>query len=355
MSLEAGFSRNALMLFSAKDSGESSNYITIKEEKSVTSKRSSRLGTVGALAAVMVFLLTGCSPQYVVFHPAGPVASQELHLIILSAILVAIVIIPVLILLAIIVYRFRDKPGNKAPYQPEWKDSKVLEVVWWGIPVVIIGILGAFTAKTTFALTKPPETNVPPITIDVTSLDYKWLFEYPGQNIATVNYVNIPQGVPVQFVLTADAPMNSFWVPQLGGQEYTMPGMAMRLWLQADKVGQYQGYGANFSGEGFAHMTFTVNSKTQSDFNTWVNQVKATQPKLTEVAYNQLVKPSIVGQSTYSSYPAGLFDKVIAKNSGGSMSGMNMSGVTAGSNTTSSTGSSGNTSSMDMSNMNGNN
>lgn len=282
-------------------------------------KQSVRIGSLATIAVTMMVLLAGCGPQYVVFHPVGPVAQKELHLIILSAILVAIVIIPVLILLAVIVYRYRDKPDNQNKYQPDWSDSRVLEVIWWGIPIVIIGILGVVTTKATIGLTKPPETNVQPLTIDVTSLDWKWLFEYPGQNIATVNYAVIPVGVPVQFVLTADAPMNSFWVPQLGGQEYTMPGMAMRLWLQADKSGTFKGYGANFTGSGFAHMKFNVKATSEQAFQTWVNGIKQSHQPLTQAGYNQLAKPSIVGESHYSSYPPGLFNEVVNQNSGNNM------------------------------------
>lgn len=262
-------------------------------------------------AIAVSLLLTGCGQRYFVLHPVGPVGRTELHLITLSTVLVLIVIVPVIVLLAIIVVRYRDKPGNKAPYQPEWADNKVLEIVWWAIPIIIIGVLGTLTAKTTFALVRPPESNVKPITIDVTSLDWKWLFEYPGQNVATVNYCEIPTGVPVNFVLTSDAPMNSFWVPQLGGQEYTMPGMAMRLWLQADKPGTYYGHGANFTGKGFAHMSFNVIAKSQSDFNAWVQQVKSASPVLTKVGYENLKKPSVMGTVSYSAFPAGLFDSTI--------------------------------------------
>ncbi|UOF92836.1 COX aromatic rich motif-containing protein [Fodinisporobacter ferrooxydans] len=266
-----------------------------------------------ALATVM---LTGCNGQFVVLDPKGPVGKQELDLIILSTVLTLIVIIPVLIMLWIFVAKYRDKPGNKAPYKPEWEDNKTLEIIWWGIPIVIIGILGVYTAKTTFALTKPPVQNVAPITIQVTSLDWKWLFQYPGQKIATVNYVEIPAGVPVNFVLTSDAPVNSFWVPQLGGQEYTMPGMALTLWLQADKPGSYLGMGANFTGEGFAHMRFHVIAKPQSDFNAWVNHVKQTAPALTKAGYQNLTQPSVTDQMSFSSYPDGLFEATVNKNGG---------------------------------------
>ncbi len=264
-------------------------------------------------AVAAAVLLSGCGPQYMVLDPAGPVGREELHLIILTAVLTGIVIVPVIILLAYIVLRYRDKPGNTAPYRPQWSESKVLEYVWWGIPIAIIAIISVFTAKTTFALTKPPAESkqVTPLTIQVTSLDWKWLFQYPGQGIATVNYAKIPTGVPIQFELTADAPMNSFWVPQLGGQEYTMPGMAMRLWLEADKAGTYYGHGANFTGKGFAHMDFHVIATSDANFNSWVQQIKSSSPSLTMVGYDKLKQPGETGNLSYSSFPPNLFNSTI--------------------------------------------
>ncbi|MGD8192323.1 ubiquinol oxidase subunit II [Brevibacillus ginsengisoli] len=279
---------------------------------------------MGILATV---ILAGCdNSQYIVLNPKGPVAQTELNLIIISVILCAIVVIPVLALLVYIVWRYRDKPGNTAPYQPNWHDSKTLEIIWWGIPIVIIGVLGYFTVRDTFALTKPPVSDNKPITIQVTSLDWKWLFQYPDQKVASVNYVEIPAGVPVQFVLTSDAPMNSFWVPQLGGQEYTMPGMAMRLWLQADKPGEYFGSGANFTGAGFAHMQFKVVAKPQAEFEKWVDDVKKSSPALTKEGYADLVKPGTSEVQTFSSFPEGLFNEVVNKNGGIYMhhNGLNM-------------------------------
>ncbi|WP_245632811.1 ubiquinol oxidase subunit II [Alicyclobacillus kakegawensis] len=283
-----------------------------------------RMGAIGLTALALLFLATGCGPEYIVLNPAGPVGREELHLIELSTVLVLIVIVPVLALLAFIVIRYRDRPGSKAGYTPEWSESKWLEVVWWGVPIVIVGLLGYYTGKSTFALVQPPEKDVKPLTIQVTSLDWKWLFQYPGQKVATVNYCEIPTGVPVQFVLTSDAPMNSFWVPQLGGQEYTMPGMAMRLWLQADKPGSYFGTGANFTGKGFAHMHFQVVAKSDTEFNQWVKQVKSSSPALTMAGYNKLQQPGTMGTASYSSYPKNLFDKIVWKNGGRYMPNMMM-------------------------------
>lgn len=269
---------------------------------------------MGILATV---LLSGCDySQYIVLDPKGPVAQTQLNLIVISTILCAIVVIPVLALLVYIVWRYRDKPGSTATYKPNWDDSKTLEIIWWGIPIVIIGILGYFTVRDTFALTKPPVSDNKPITIQVTSLDWKWLFQYPDQKVASVNYLEIPTGVPVQFVLTSDAPMNSFWIPQLGGQEYTMPGMAMRLWLQADHPGEYFGSGANFTGKGFAHMNFKVVAKPQAEFEKWVEEVKKSSPALTKEGYAELVKPGLAKEATFSSFPEGLFNEVVNKNGG---------------------------------------
>jgi cytochrome aa3-600 menaquinol oxidase subunit 2 len=269
------------------------------------------------LALLGMVLLSGCDKsKYLVLDPKGPVGSEELRLIIFSAILCAIVIIPVLAIFIYIVWRYRDIPGNKAPYQPEWADSKVLEIIWWGIPVIIIAILGTYTAKSIITVSKPPVKDVKPYVVQVTSLDWKWMFTYPDKKIATVNYAEIPAGVPVQFILTSDAPMNSFWVPSLGGMEYTMPGMSMGLWLQADKTGTYFGSGANFTGKGFAHMQFKVKAVSQANFDKWANNVKKTAPVLTQDGYDKLSKPSLEKELSFSSYPNGLYENIVNKNGG---------------------------------------
>ncbi|WP_232490229.1 ubiquinol oxidase subunit II [Neobacillus cucumis] len=269
------------------------------------------LGLLGTL------LLAGCDKsKYIVLDPKGPVGQTELDLIVISVILCAIVIIPVMVIFVYIIIRYKDRPGNTAPYQPEWADSKVLEIVWWGIPVVIVAILGIYTAKTAIKVSKPPVTDVKPIVVQVTSLDWKWLFTYPDKKVATVNYAVIPAGVPVQFVLTSDAPMNSFWVPQLGGQEYTMPGMSMGLWLQANKIGEYFGSGANFTGTGFAHMQFRVKAVSQADFNTWAADLKKNSPVLTNAGYQELSQPGNVKELSYSSYPNKLYENIVNKNGG---------------------------------------
>lgn len=269
------------------------------------------------LAVLASVLLSGCGSEYVVLNPKGPVAETQYNLIVLSAILCAIIIIPVFAITAFIVYRYRDTKDNKAPYKPKWAHNTALEIIWWGIPVIIIAILGYFTARDTYALVQSPNKEVKPITIQVTSLNWKWMFTYPEQNIATVNHLEIPAGVPVQFQLSADGPMNSFWVPELGGQIYAMSGMATRLYLQADQPGEYYGTGANFTGKDFAHMQFKVIAKPQNEFDQWVQEVKSSDPAMTKQDYEVLRKPGLTDQKTYSAFPEGLFEEIVAKYSHG--------------------------------------
>ncbi|SIS55111.1 cytochrome c oxidase subunit II [Alicyclobacillus vulcanalis] len=279
-------------------------------------------GWRASLLALTPMALAGCGQNVLVLHPAGPAAREIERLIILSVILLLVVIVPVLALTTYIVWKYRDRPENRAPYAPQWTDSRTLEWIWWGIPVVIVGVLGAYTAKTTFALTRPPQSNSNVVTVDVVSLDWKWLFLYPDERVATVNYCVIPTGVPVQFVLTSDAPINSFWVPQLAGQEYTMPGMALRLWVQADAPGNYYGHGANFTGQGFADMSFTVQARPESAFQSWAQGLKEHAPALTAAGYQLLKKPGVTGRWSYGGFPEGLFDQVVWQDGGQYMSSM---------------------------------
>ncbi|WP_274364883.1 ubiquinol oxidase subunit II [Paenibacillus thermotolerans] len=278
-------------------------------------KRSMRWLTLGLLILTAAVLLSGCSEQIIVMNPKGPIGEAQKDLIIVTTILCLIILIPVFALTGFIVYRYRDKPGSKAAYRPNWSHNTVMEATWWAIPVIIIGILAVITVQNTHALepSKPIQSDKKPLVVQVTSLDWKWLFKYPEQGIATVNYLYIPEDVPVKFELTSDAPMNSFWIPQLGGQIYTMSGMAMTLYLQADEPGVYFGSGANFTGEMFAHMRFDVHATSEKEFDAWVDKVKQDAPALTLEGYTALAEPGISDQTEYSSFPKGLFEKVVTK------------------------------------------
>ncbi|WP_170006165.1 ubiquinol oxidase subunit II [Bacillus fonticola] len=277
-----------------------------------------RLSYTG-MFVLIVTVLSGCSEQFIVLDSKGPVGEVQANLMAISAILLGVVIIPVLIFFAFIVYRYRDRPDSKASFKPEWDDNKWLEIVWWGIPILVVGILGFYTIRDTFVLAERPaeSEDVEPLTIQVTSLDWKWLFLYPEQGVATVNYVEIPINVPVDFQLTTDAPINSFWVPQLGGQKYTLPGKTLQLWLEADEEGTYYGTANNFSGEGFTEMKFDVNARSEEEFSDWVNEVKeGPSSSLTMDGYEQLSEPSVVEQAEFSSYTSGLFEYIVDKNGG---------------------------------------
>ncbi|TJY41850.1 ubiquinol oxidase subunit II [Cohnella pontilimi] len=276
-----------------------------------------RLAALSSLIGMTV-LLSGCMDKFYVLDPKGPVGRHQLDLIIISTLLCLVVIVPVLILTFVFAWKYRNRKDSKAAYQPEWEHSTKLEMTWWGIPILIIIILAVITASYTYKLepSKPLEHPAKPITIQVTSLDWKWFFIYPEQGIATVNYIQFPADVPVKFELTSDAPMNSFWIPQLGGQIYTMSGMAMNLNLIADKPGTYFGTAANFSGKDFGKMTFDAIATTQAEFDKWVQTVKQSAPPLTQDGYDKLAEPGTMGTQDYSSVPEGLFEKIVTKYTG---------------------------------------
>jgi cytochrome aa3-600 menaquinol oxidase subunit 2 len=263
------------------------------------------------LALVAGLMSTGCGQQYVLLHPVGPVGEQELHLMELAAIAMGIVIVVVFTLYFYAIIRFRDKPGNTAPYRPDWHTSKWLEILWWVLPAVLLTVIAIPTVQTTFALAHVPKPKgKDPVVIDVTSLTWKWLFEYPGQHVATVNQLVIPTGKPVLFELTADSPMNTFWVPALGGMEYTMPNRVLPLWLEANKPGTYIGLSGQYSGTGFAKMFFHVKAVSPTAFNAWVAATRKTASPMTMTVYDQLLKHNTTGEAIYSSYPQDTFPTV---------------------------------------------
>ncbi len=251
-----------------------------------------------------------------VLQPKGPVADKEFRLFLLILGLLCAVAIPVFILLAYTVWRYREDNPKRGSYVPEWEHSRWLEGTWWAIPAILIAIVSVITWNATYALNpyKPLDPHRSALTIQVVSMDWKWLFIYPKQHIASVNLVEFPLHEQVHFYLTSDAPMNSFWVPQLSGQIYTMAGMQTQLYMAADVVGNFVGRSANISGVGFASMQFTAKSVSNQEFNSWVNKVRTQSPKLSILAYRQLERPSSYVPPHYYSYPAkNLFGLIIDK------------------------------------------
>lgn len=252
-----------------------------------------------------------------VLEPRGTIGERERNLMVFTFLLGLCVIIPVFIMTTVIALKYRE--GNtkrKAKYMPDWDRHRAAEVAWWGIPIIIISILSVVTWVSTYALNpfKPLTSSTKPLTIEVVSLDWKWLFIYPQQNIASVNFFQIPVNTPVDFEITSDSVMNSFWIPQLGGQIYSMPGMSTELHLMATSAGNYHGSSANISGSGFAGMTFVAKAGSRADFNNWVQSVKRSPNQLTQAAYTKLAKPSKNNSvAYYSSAANNLYNTIIMK------------------------------------------
>ncbi|MBS0653034.1 MAG: COX aromatic rich motif-containing protein [Verrucomicrobia bacterium] len=249
-------------------------------------------------------------------HPKGIIARSELRLIATNYLLMLIVIVPTFILLFTVAWKYRAK-NKGAKYEPETTHGVFGELILWIIPSVIIAVMAVVTWDATHKLDpyKPLGGEVAPLTIQVVALDWKWLFIYPEQGIATVNFVQIPAGTPIQFALSADgSPMNSFWIPQLSGQIYAMSGMTTTLHMMADAPGVYTGRAAEINGRGFADMTFAVKSTSQSDFDDWVAFVKQSPLQLTNSTYNEFAKPSENNPITLYSYvEKDLFNKIVMK------------------------------------------
>jgi cytochrome o ubiquinol oxidase subunit II len=265
-----------------------------------------------ALAVLLVGAATlgGCSGG--VFDPQGPIAAAE-RLIMLNAtgIMLAIVIPTILATLGM-AYWYRSS-NSRARYLPEFNYSGRVEMLVWSIPLMTILLTGGVTWISSYDLDppKPLASPVKPVRVQVVSLDWKWLFIYPDEGIASVNHLTVPAGTPISFELTSAGVMNSFFVPQLAGQIYTMAGMVTRLNLQADHAGTYRGMSSNYSGAGFSDMYFYVDAVPAERFAQWVAATRTTGPVLDAQTYADLVKPSqAVAPYTYRAVAPGLFGQI---------------------------------------------
>jgi cytochrome o ubiquinol oxidase subunit II len=271
------------------------------------------------IAVLLIFLVATVlylhGAYFPILEPAGPVAYGERWVILITLLLCAIVVIPVFFLLFLFAWRYRaDSPRAHVHHRPDWDHvSPVAEFAWWLVPSVIIVILGVIMWQSSHALDPyKPLAGGPSMTVDVVALDWKWLFIYPEQGIASVNLLEIPENVPVHFYLTADAPMNSFWIPSLGGQIMVMPGMQTQLNLMASREGTFNGFSGNISGEGFSGMAFTAKSVSQSDFEQWAASIASSSAPLTPTAYQALEAPSEYNPvAYYSSADQNLFTSIM--------------------------------------------
>lgn len=266
----------------------------------------------GFLTAAAIYLH---GSNIAILNPKGPVALKERNLIYFALALSLLVVIPVYVLTVVFAWRYRES-NTKAKYSPDLDHSRVAETIWWAVPSLIILVLAVVAWNSSHSLDpfKPLVSKTAPITIQVVALDWKWLFIYPQQKIASVNFFQIPNKTPINFEITSDAPMNSFWIPQLGGQIYAMPGMSTQLHLMASSEGSYYGSSANISGVGFAGMNFIAKSNSNSGFNNWVNSVRQSNQQLSLDQYNKLAEPSTYNRPSYYAQPQeNLYDTIVEK------------------------------------------
>ncbi len=247
------------------------------------------------LIVLLLLSLTACNHQMGILNPKGIIASEERKLFFDALALMLIVVIPVIIMSLVFVYHYQVSHRVK-DYKPNWSHNLYLEIIWWTIPCIIILVLAIITWKKSHELDpfQPiPAYKEPPMLIQVIALPWKWLFIYPKQNIATVNYLEIPVNQQVEYWFTTDnVPMSSFFVPQLGSQIYTMTGMRTRLHLVAKNIGVYEGMNTQYNGNGFAGMRFQAHVVDPAEMQRWVTKVKASSNHLTNQTYHQLLNPS---------------------------------------------------------------
>ena len=273
------------------------------------------------VAALLVAAsLAGCNT--VVLNPAGDVAAQSGNLVIIATLLMLIIIVPVIVLILLFAFKYRES-NEPADYDPEWHHSTVLELVIWSVPLLIIIALGALTWIYTHKLdpyrpldridaNRPLAADVKPLEVEVVAMDWKWLFFLPEQGIATVNELAAPVDRPIRFKLTATSTMNAFYVPDLAGMIYAMPGMETQLNAVINKEGVFHGLASHYSGAGFAGMTFKFHGLSNEGFDAWVAKAKAEGQPLTRDAYLDLAKPSERDPvKRFSSVEDGLYSKVL--------------------------------------------
>ena len=255
--------------------------------------------------------LGGCNEG--VLNPQGPIAFAERQILFDSLGIMLAIVIPVILATLGVAFWFRAS-NRSASYRPDFVYSGRIEVLVWAIPLMTVLLVGgvAWVGAHDLDPRRPINPEVPPLRVQVVSLDWKWLFIYPDQNIASVNRLVVPVGVPISLELTSTGVMNSFFVPQLGSQIYTMAGMTTHLQLQADNAGSYPGLSAQFSGDGFADMIFKADAVPNEKFSEWVATARATGPVLDAQSYADLAKPSkAVTPFTYKAVASDLFTGIV--------------------------------------------
>ena len=277
-----------------------------------------RLRSPLPVALASATLLSGCGLQ--VLDPAGDIASRQADLILVATVLMLIVIVPVIALTFWFAWRYRAS-NRAATYTPDWDHSTQLELVIWGVPLLIIIALGAVTWISTHLLDparpldriaagRPVPADTKPLEVQVVALDWKWLFVYPTLGIASVNRLVVPSAVPLSLQLSSGSVWNTFFVPRLGGMIYTMPGMSTRLHLMADAPGRYHGQSAHFSGDGFPDMHFEVVAVDAAAFDAWVQAQRRSPDRLDDDAYRRLSAQGTAPVASYGTVAPGLYHRI---------------------------------------------
>jgi cytochrome o ubiquinol oxidase subunit II len=263
------------------------------------------------LLAALAIALSGCTPG--VLDPRGPIGLADRTILIDSLAIMLAIVVPTILATLGFAWWFRAT-NTKAHYLPDWSFSGSIELVVWSIPLMVIILLGGVTWIGAHQLdpATPLASKAKPVEIQVVSLDWKWLFIYPEWQVASVNELVVPAGVPLHFRLTSASVMNSFFVPQLGSMIYTMNGMTTELYLQADAPGTYQGISAHFSGDGFSDMHFEVRALPADDFAAWLTATRKGGNTLDAAGYAALARQSSVPASTFGKIDGDVFAKVVS-------------------------------------------
>lgn len=269
------------------------------------------------LTAIVVGIVIKLSGSNIaLLDSAGEIALRERSLLFFATALMFVIGFVIYAFTLVIAWRYRAE-NTKARYTPNWEHSRFDEFVWWLVPSIVIFFLALITWTSSHALDpfRPLQSGAPTLTIQAVALPWKWLFIYREAGVASVNYVQLPALTPIKFEITGDAPMNSFWIPRLGGQIYAMTGMKSQLHLIADKTGDYEGSSANYSGSGFSGMRFVARVTSAEDFSSWAQSLSTSSyPALTMEAYDALARPSEnTPVSYYSSVEKGLYTRTIGK------------------------------------------
>ena len=250
-----------------------------------------------------------------IFDPQGPIAAADATILIDSVAIMLAIVLPTIVAILAFAFWFRES-NSRAVYRPDWAYSGRVELVVWSIPALTVILLGgvAWIGSHQLDPAAPVAGTGSPVRIQVVSLDWKWLFIYPDQRIATVNALTVPVGAPLQFELTSGSVMNVFFIPQLGSMIYTMNGMVTRLQLRADNEGNYQGLSAHFSGDGFPEMLFDVHVIPQLAFPDWVASTAGSGQILNEDSYKKLTQQTIErNKPTYRLDDPTLFQAIVSQ------------------------------------------